>query len=104
MLAADNIDDQIDVLIDGRRLASAGYREEIGPLDIGPFLTRGRHTITALLFNRKWTATYRIRLMNNGMELWNEQCGDVSKINSGCPQIGDRLGMVKRLSFTFEAR
>jgi len=104
VLAADNIDDQLDVLIDGRRLASAGYREEIGPLDIGPFLTRGQHTITALLFNRKWTAAYGIRLMKNGAELWNERCGDVRKIHSGCQEIGDRLGMVKRLSFTFEAR
>ena len=99
-----NIDDQIDVLIDGRRLASAGYREEIGPLDISPFLTRGEHTVTALLFNRKWTAAYGIRLTGDDAEMWHEQCGDVRKIHSGCQEIGNRLGMVKKLSFSFVAR
>ncbi|NOZ94921.1 MAG: hypothetical protein GXP47_09315 [Acidobacteria bacterium] len=104
ILTVDNIDDQIDVLIDGRRLASAGYREEIGPLNIDPYLTRGQHTITALVFNRKWTASYGIRLTEDGTEIWHESCGSVTKAPYGCPQIGDRLGMVKRLSFTFTAR
>ncbi len=103
-LTVDNVDDQIDVLIDGRRLASAGYREKIGPLDINPYLTRGEHTITALLFNRKWTAAYGIRLAENGVELWNESCGDVKKIHSGCEETMRRLGMVKRLSFSFTAK
>jgi len=104
VLTVDNIDDQVDVLIDGKRLASAGYREEIGPLDIDPYLTRGRHTITALLFNRKWTASYGIQLSENGTTIWQKSCGSVTKAPYGCLQIGDRLGMVKRLSFTFTAR
>ncbi|HHQ48377.1 MAG TPA: hypothetical protein ENK19_05775 [Acidobacteria bacterium] len=103
VLAADNIDDQLDVLIDGRRLACATYREKIGPLNIDPYLTRGRHTITARLFNRKWTAAYGIRLTRNGSNLWNESCGDIRKRHSGCNAIGNQLGMVKQLSYTFDA-
>jgi len=104
VLTVDNIDDQIDVLIDGRRLASARYRETIGPMSITPFLTRGPHTITALLFNRKWTASYGIRLTRDGTEIWKESCGSVTKPPYGCEELGQRLGMVKRLRFTFTAR
>ncbi len=103
-LRVDNIDDQIDVLLDGRRLASAGYRESIGPLSLNPFLRRGRHTLTARLFNRKWTAAYGILLEENGAQLWNERCGDVRQVHSGCEETANRLGMIKEFSYTFEAR
>jgi hypothetical protein len=102
-LMVDNVDDQIDILLDGRRLASAGYRETIGPLMLNPFLNLGRHTLTARLFNRKWTAAFGIVLEENETKVWEERCGDVHQVKSGCGEIGNRLGMVKELSFSFEA-
>jgi len=104
VLTVTDIDDQVDVLIDGRRLASARYRETIGPMSITPFLDRGPHTLTALVFNRKWTASYRVSLTRNGTEIWHEACGSVTEPPYGCEAIGQRLGMVRRLSFTFTAR
>ncbi len=102
-LTADNIDDQIDVLLDGRRLATAGYREKIGPLEINPFLTRGKHTLTMRLFNRKWSAAYGIRLQENGTDIWNQRCGNVRSNHAACEALKTRLGMVKQLKFTFVA-
>ncbi len=101
-LTADNIDDEVDVLLDGRRLATAGYREHIGPVVINRFLTRGTHTLTMLLFNRKWSAAYGIRLQENGRDLLNERCGDVTSNHAACLALQTRLGMVKRLDFAFQ--
>ncbi|NOZ77804.1 MAG: hypothetical protein GXP48_01235 [Acidobacteria bacterium] len=102
-LIADNIDDQLDILLDGRRLATAGYREKIGPLEINRFLTRGQHTLTMRLFNRKWSAAYGIRLEENGVDIWNKRCGNVRSDHAACDALETRLGMVKQLDFTFRA-
>jgi len=103
-LAADTIDDQLDVMLDGRRVATGRYSEKIGPLSLDPFLTRGRHTITAILFNRKWTSAYGIRLTENGSVLWERRCGSVGAHGAECKALGTRLGMVQELHYTFEAR
>jgi len=103
-LAADTIDDQLDVTLDGRRLATGRYSEKIGPLSLNPFLTRGRHTITALLFNRKWTAAYGLRLAEDEKVLWEPRCGSVGAHGAECKALGTRLGMVQELHYTFEAR
>lgn len=102
-LSADTIDDQLDVLIDNLRVAVGGYDEQIGPLTLNPFLTRGRHILTALLFNRKWTAAYHLFLRRNGHIIWEKACGTVGDTHTECPEIGHRLGMVKKLSYTFDA-
>ncbi len=103
-LAADTIDDQLDVLIDGRRVATGRYGETIGPMVLNPFLTRGRHTLTVLLFNRKWTAAYGVTLAENGTVLWDRRCGSVGAHGTECKELGTRLGMVQELHYTFEAR
>jgi len=103
-LAADTIDDQLDVTLDGRRVATGLYGEKIGPLSLDPFLTRGRHTITALLFNRKWTAAYGLRLTEDEKVLWERRCGSVGAHGAECKALGTRLGMVQELHYTFEAR
>ncbi len=103
-LTVDNIDDQVDVLIDGRLLATAGYREAIGPLSLTPFLGRGEHTLTILVFNRKWTASYAVHLSKDGTEIWHDACGSVTTEPYGCEAIGQRLGMVRELRYTFSTQ
>ncbi len=104
VLTVTDIDDQVDVLIDGCRLASARYRETIGPMSITRFLTRGSHTIVANVFNRKWTASYSVTLTRDGVRIWHEACGSVTKPPYGCEALGQRLGMVKQLRYTFTAQ
>ena len=55
------------------------------------------------LFNRKWSAAYGIRLEENGVDIWNERCGNVRANHADCNALKTRLGMVKQLHVTFRA-
>lgn len=96
-LTVDNVDDQVDVLLDGRRLVTVAYREHVADLDLAPFLTPGRHTLTALVYNRKWTTTYGVRLEVDGETVWDERCGRVNVHGGECRELGSRTGLVRRM-------
>ena len=102
-LTVDNVDDQVDVLIDGARVVTGAYREHLVGFGLGPFLAPGEHTLTARVYNRKWTTTYGVRLEVDGRVLWDERCGEVNVHGGECAALGNRTGLVRTLSHTFTA-
>jgi hypothetical protein len=104
LLAVDNVDDQVDILVDGKRLLSVAFLDRVEGFDLGPFLTPGDHHVEALVFNRKWSATYHVRLTADGEVLWDERCGTVDIAGEQCHELGFRLGMARRLELHFTAR
>jgi hypothetical protein len=99
----DNTDDQIDVLLDGRRVLTSTFGEPINGFDLSPFLTPGDHLLTARIFNRKWTTTYGVRLTADGRTVWDERCGRVNVADAECAELGSRTGLVRTLEFRLEA-
>jgi hypothetical protein len=103
-LWAGNVDDQIDVLLDGRRLIAVCYPEAYGPVTIDSYLAPGTHTLTMRLFNRKWAATYGVTLFEDGQPIWEASCGEMMVRGGACAELGERLGMVAEQDHTFEVR
>lgn len=104
VLTVDNVDDQVDVLVDGKRVVTGAFREHVHGFDLGPFLTPGGHTLTARVFNRKWTTTYGVRLTVDGRVVWDEHCGQVNVHRGECRELGGRTGLVRTLDYHFTAR
>jgi hypothetical protein len=100
-LTVNNVDDQIDVLVDGARVVTAGFRERILGFELSPFLTPGEHVLTARVFNRKWTTTYGVRLVRDGQVLLDERCGQVNVGGAECAELGNQRGMVRSFQHTF---
>ncbi len=102
-LTVDNVDDQVDLLLDGKRLLTAAFRDRIVGFDLDPYLTPGEHVLTARVFNRKWTTTYAVALSVDGRVAWRERCGTVDVDGGGCPDLGSRTGLVRTLEYRFSA-
>jgi hypothetical protein len=95
-----NVDDQEDLFLNGKRIASAGCFQTAGPFEIGPLLKPGENTLTVRLFNRQGPSCYGVRLQKDGQTLWEEECGTAQMRAPYCQELGYRLGMVKELSYT----
>lgn len=100
----DNTDDQVDLLLDGRRVVTSTYGEPVNGFDLGPFLRPGQHLLTVRVFNRRWTTTYGVRLTAGGRTAWEERCGQVNVAGAECSQLGSRTGLVRTLEFQLAAQ
>lgn len=96
-----NGDDQLDLLLNGKRVASTGYREE-ALVQLAPYLRSGRHTLTLRVLNRRQGITYGVRLDHGDEIIWEEACGIAGERRHPCERLGSQLGLVEELSQTFE--
>ncbi len=97
-----NVDDQLDLLLDGKRVATVGYIQTSQPIELAPYLSAGRHRLTLQVFNRQMTATYGVFFQADGRTVWEAQCGTVGKDKAACTELGTTLGMVKELAYEFD--
>ena len=97
-----NVDDQEDLLVNGKRVATVGCYQTAGPFELAPFLRSGKNLLTLQVFNRQGPSCYGVRLLRDGEALWEEQCGTAQMRMPACPELGTRMGLVKELSYTLE--